>query len=52
MSRRTPDFDTSAEWVSVDLRDEVDAAAKIGEVLGIIHIADAAVYEKPDITKG
>tara|TARA_B100000768_G_C11156583_1_gene322662 strand:- start:4 stop:288 length:285 start_codon:yes stop_codon:yes gene_type:complete len=45
-------FDTSAEWVSVDLRDEVDAAVKIGEVSGITHIAYAAVYEKPDTTRG
>lgn len=52
LSRRAPDFDTRAEWVSVDLRDKADAATKIGSVSGITHIAYAAVYEKPDVTKG
>jgi len=51
-SRRAPDFPTRATWVSVDLRDPVDTRAKLGEIRDITHVAYAAVFEKPDVTKG
>jgi nucleoside-diphosphate-sugar epimerase len=52
VSRRKPDFDTRAQWLSVDLRNAEDCRTKFSEVSGITHIAYAAVYEKPEITKG
>lgn len=52
VSRRAPDFETRASWVCVDLRDEADVRAKLQDVTGVTHIAFAAVYEKPDVTKG
>lgn len=52
VSRRTPDFETRAEWVSVDLRDNADCATKFSQIAGVTHIAYAAVYEKADVTRG
>lgn len=51
-SRRKPDFDTRAEWVSVDLRDQDDSKGKLGELKDITHVAYCAVYEKTDVTRG
>lgn len=52
LSRRRPDFETSADWVNADLRDARDTADKLAEIGGITHVAYAAVYEKPNVTKG
>ena len=38
LSRRTPDFETSAEFISVDLLDAADCAAKLGGLTGVTHI--------------
>ena len=38
LSRRRPDFDTSAEFISVDLLDRDDAAAKLGGLNRVTHI--------------
>jgi nucleoside-diphosphate-sugar epimerase len=52
VSRRKPDFKTRAEWISVDLRDREDSSSKFATATGVTHIAYAAVYEKPDVTRG
>ncbi|WP_342643885.1 SDR family oxidoreductase [Rhodoligotrophos ferricapiens] len=52
LSRRAPDFETRASWVSADLRNAEEVQSRLGEVRDITHIAYAAVYEKPDVTKG
>ena len=52
LSRRAPDFEINAEWRSVDLRDRRDCEAKLGDLNHITHIAHAAVFEKPDVTRG
>jgi nucleoside-diphosphate-sugar epimerase len=51
-SRRAPDFKTRAQWVNVDVRDQVDTKAKLGALKDVTHIAYTAVYEKPDVTRG
>ena len=51
VSRRAPDFETRAEWVSTDLRDAQDCA-KLRDVTGVTHVVYTAVYEKPDVTRG
>ena len=38
LSRRTPDFETSAEFISVDLLDPAACQAKLGELSGVTHI--------------
>ncbi len=38
LSRRSPDFDTSAEFISVDLLDAADCKAKLGDLSGVTHI--------------
>lgn len=52
LSRRQPDFDNGAEWLSVDLTDADDCRAKLGGLKGVTHLAYAAVYEMPDVAKG
>jgi len=52
LSRRRPDFATDAEWVSADLRNAAECAERLGQIRGISHIAYAAVFEKPNVTKG
>ncbi|MDE0808711.1 MAG: SDR family oxidoreductase [Alphaproteobacteria bacterium] len=52
LSRRTPDFEIDAQWLSVDLRDRRDCEAKLGNLVNVTHIAHAAVFEKPDVTRG
>jgi nucleoside-diphosphate-sugar epimerase len=38
LSRRTPDFETAAEFISVDLLDPADCKAKLGALTGVTHI--------------
>jgi nucleoside-diphosphate-sugar epimerase len=52
LSRRAPDFEVDATWLSVDLRDRRDCEAKLGDLSAVTHIAHAAVFEKPDVTRG
>jgi len=42
LSRRAPDFWTSARFVSVDLRDPVDCRAKLAGLAGVTHVFFAA----------
>lgn len=51
LSRRAPDFETSAKWIPVDLTD-AEAQNKIAEEKGITHIVYAALYEKPSGSRG
>jgi nucleoside-diphosphate-sugar epimerase len=53
VSRRVPDFEIGgASWCHVDLRDHRDCQDKLGDLREVTHIAYAAVYEKPDVTRG
>ncbi len=52
LSRRRPDFPTRAAWAPVDLRDRRDCEAKLAGLTDVTHIAYAAVWEKPDVTRG
>lgn len=52
LSRRAPDFDNGATWLSVDLMDAADCKAKLAGLKGVTHLAYAAVYEMPDVAKG
>lgn len=52
LSRRPPDFENRASWLSVDLRDPADARDKLSSLKGVTHLAYAAVYEMPDVAKG
>ncbi|NKB48736.1 MAG: NAD-dependent epimerase/dehydratase family protein [Alphaproteobacteria bacterium] len=38
LSRRTPDFDTSAQFISVDLLNLADCKLKLGALTGVTHI--------------
>lgn len=51
VSRRQPDFETRAEWVSVDLADE-SSKAILARIKDVTHIAFAALYEKANGPRG
>ncbi len=38
LSRRAPDFETAAEFISVDLLDAADCHAKLGGLTGVTHV--------------
>jgi nucleoside-diphosphate-sugar epimerase len=38
LSRRAPDFESAADYISVDLLDRADAEAKLGKLTGVTHI--------------
>jgi nucleoside-diphosphate-sugar epimerase len=42
LSRRPPDFPTRARFLSVDLSDPSDTAAKLGHLRGVTHVFFAA----------
>ncbi len=46
LSRRTPDSDTQAPFIAVDLLDRSDVDAKLGHLNGITHVFHAAYQEK------
>lgn len=46
LSRRTPDYDSEAEHISVDLLDPEDCRGKLGGLNDVTHIAFAAYIEK------
>lgn len=52
LSRRAPDFESPARFISVDLRDQADCREKLSDLGDITHILYCANYEKPDIVKG
>lgn len=52
LSRRPPDFESRATFVSVDLTDAGDSRAKLSPLRGITHAVYCALYEKPDLGRG
>jgi nucleoside-diphosphate-sugar epimerase len=44
LSRRAPDFDTTARFVSADLTDAADCHAKIGGLTGVTDLVYCALY--------
>ena len=52
LSRRKPDFETTAKFAPVDLRDAKQSAADIAALGPFTHVVYAALYEKPQIVKG
>lgn len=52
LSRRAPDFENGATWVSVDFQDPEDCRAKMGALKDVTHLAYAAVFEMSDVAKG
>lgn len=52
LSRRKPDFTTTAKFVPVDLRDAKQTEAQIGALGAFTHVVYAALHEKPQIVKG
>ncbi len=52
LSRRRPEFETRASWVSVDLRDRQAVEDALSGLSGITHVVYGAVWEKPDIARG
>ncbi|MEQ8652473.1 MAG: SDR family oxidoreductase [Kiloniellales bacterium] len=52
LSRRAPDFETAAEFRSVDLRDLEDCRAKLSDLSDITHMVYTANYEKPNLIAG
>jgi nucleoside-diphosphate-sugar epimerase len=47
LSRRTPDFETSARHISVDLRDRAQAAATLAELTDTTHVFYAGYQAMP-----
>lgn len=47
LSRRAPDFDSKATFISVDLLDRADAEAKLGGLDDVTHIFYAAFQARP-----
>jgi len=47
LSRRTPDFETRARYISVDLLDRADAQAKLGALAGATHVFYCAYQARP-----
>ena len=47
LSRRTPDFASDAEFISVDLLDRADAEAKLSQITDATHIFYAAFQARP-----
>jgi nucleoside-diphosphate-sugar epimerase len=51
LSRRNPDFDTTARFVSVDLSDRHDAQAKLAELGQTTHVFYAAYQAMPTLAE-
>ena len=47
LSRRAPDFETRAKFISVDLLDRADADAKLSSITDATHIFYAAFQARP-----
>ncbi|MEZ5559853.1 MAG: SDR family oxidoreductase [Pseudomonadales bacterium] len=54
VSRRQPDFETNARFLSVDLVDRAACEAAFGapELADVSHVVYAALYEKPELIAG
>ncbi|MCH2173868.1 SDR family oxidoreductase [Myxococcota bacterium] len=52
VSRRAPDFETRAEFVSMDLRDARGCREALSPHADASHIVYAALYEKPQLARG
>ena len=52
VSRRRPDFETDAEFLSVDLTDRAACDAGFARLPQVTHIVYTALYEKPDLIAG
>lgn len=52
LSRRSPDFDARAHFLSVDLRDEQNCREVLGEVRDVQRIIYTALYEKGSLGAG
>lgn len=52
LSRRQPDFENGATWISVDFQDADDCRAKAALLKQATHLVYAAVFEMPDVARG
>jgi nucleoside-diphosphate-sugar epimerase len=52
VSRRTPNFATDAEFISLDLTDAAACERILGGIHDVSHIVFAALYEKNDLIAG
>lgn len=52
VSRRRPNFETNAQFLSVDLTDRAACDAAFARLPQVTHIVYTALYEKPDLITG
>lgn len=52
LSRRPPNFDTSAKFVSVDLADRDSSRRALGQIEGVTHVLFAALFESTSLVEG
>ena len=52
LSRRSPDFDSDARFIALDLLDRDACAAKLTGLEDVTHLVYAAVNEQPEIARG
>jgi nucleoside-diphosphate-sugar epimerase len=52
LSRRSPDFETGAHFVSVDLRDSERSRRELAQARDATHLVYAALHEKPRLVRG
>ena len=52
LARRSPDFESSAQFVSLDLTDREACRRLVPEIGGVTHVVYAALFEKPDLVRG
>ncbi len=52
ISRRAPDFPSTATFLSIDLRDEAATRSALRHHRDATHLVYAALYEKPDLIRG
>lgn len=52
LSRRAPDFETRARWVSLDLTDRVACEAALPDLRDVTHVVYAALFEERDLVAG
>lgn len=52
LSRRAPDFETSARFVGVDLQDRAATRAALAAHADASHVIYAALFEKPQLARG
>jgi nucleoside-diphosphate-sugar epimerase len=52
LARRSPEFDSAARFLSVDLTDRAATLAQLGPLRGVSRILYAALHEKPDLGRG